>query len=1284
MKPTERIVRGWGLVLLTVVLVLFGSCKYELIDEPTLNYNEKKNAADYSDFILPPQKVTASHGLSRIVELEWEKVSNAVQYHIYSAATPYDTFTKVSETKGDETQISIDEESGITKYYCVCAVNFYGTISSKSIVACGSTLSVPVITEIVSAQEGNSVTVNWWMDNCNQNTYEKIISYNISVYANESSNIKLQALTAPGSARAIGVDGLNSTTEYYFTVEAVHSNNKSKEISTRTSAQTAHRVIPEPPADLTVTQGESISEIKLTWKLPEQVWYRTSEGSSGFELRPLYFKVYRKPSSAPDSEFKPLDIVITPATYKAGEEATLTDPDSATLINGVQYDYYVKSFTGGEIPQGKEISAQTSETPITKGWKQGVPEFYINSSYTKPNEDSNIFSKITFAPVLVFETFGQNYKYVIVQSKKQLNSTSFDPNPLVIVFDSKPQLNSYIYEFNNPENEEGYYFYKLFICKNDASAQDYDSKKYQEIEASGKYLVTNDAEKIPVIEDFTVDDGYKNKYVLNWKYNPEYKYIIHYRDEGDLQEKTLELAADDSCFAGKSLGQIITKEHEAQPGTNRIYSLEASTGLSTIVKPGNAQNDVIYQTLGLPAPHIDTFDHDKITVTWDAVQSAGTVYTVSACYEDNQSIPLITAGSNSITLGDGETQVSFELNNPDGYDYAEISGKNIKFRVTASSQKHPSDTTEKEIDVCTLGPALTQTKAALIPNSNSIVVEWNEVRGAAGYIIKRVCYKKGNTSETPATSDIDTYYYDGSVIKANNETVDDSRVSVTKSGSRFTLMDKTKEPEDDTKSYEINQSRIAWGIPFDYFVIPVKADGTAPNFEYLQIPHHYGATTGYGFNVKAQKADDGEKQILEWTTPYIKSGDAPSIYYRKAGEASNSWQLIATAEQATQTTCSFTPKDKLSAYEYLVAYGKSDDALINKVPQSFIDDIKLGLSAKETRAEYSYANGVEEKANKGYLLSVSLSADKGSGYSEDVTWGEWDYANRAIGPDSAKVFIKNYNISSDYIEVATLDNQLHYVSAATCTNTTIDRINNRKINLYPTTLMDGTTTMPVTKGPLMVLRDAKHYYALELTKGQKTAMVEGDDIYAYRDINDKELVKCALLNMAYGFYLDAGGDAELTKVGEKYRYVNDSPKTIPSSQGGIATFSARDYQLFIGKYKVNVSMTNFTPLQQTPGKVSSSVLKISVPIAKFRIKGTADPYIFEFEETFTVNTFKADPKMPDSYEKTFTVNCPNKNTLEVKINGKSIDSEALNRRIYFPLQIDEDKWWFKESSYGWW
>jgi len=83
------------------------SCKYELVQETSHDFREKKNAADYEDFIIPPAWLKASKGLSKCVELEWESVPNAVQYQVFCADSPYDSFTMVSETKDADTKIRL-------------------------------------------------------------------------------------------------------------------------------------------------------------------------------------------------------------------------------------------------------------------------------------------------------------------------------------------------------------------------------------------------------------------------------------------------------------------------------------------------------------------------------------------------------------------------------------------------------------------------------------------------------------------------------------------------------------------------------------------------------------------------------------------------------------------------------------------------------------------------------------------------------------------------------------------------------------------------------------------------------------------------------------------------------------------------------------------------------------------------------------------------------------------------------------------------------------------------
>ncbi|MBR5033367.1 MAG: fibronectin type III domain-containing protein [Treponema sp.] len=1286
MKPTERFDRGWSLKVVFLIISLFMcSCKYELVKEPTFNYNDKKNAADYNDFIVAPSSVTASHGLSKSVSIEWEAVPNAVQYYIYSCSTPYDTFTKVSETKGSETQIIIDEESGITKYYCVSAVNYYGTVSLKSVVTCGSTLSVPIITEITSAEEGDSLTVNWWMDNCRPETYESNISYEISVYLNATSNIKQKTLTASGNCRSLTVDDLMSKTEYYFTVEAINSNNKDKEISTRTSALTAHRVIPAPAADFTVTQGSIKDKVELSWTLPPKVWYRTTSGSSGFELYPLYFEIYRKEagSSANFALLKKETITAYPEDTTTERTHTYTDSD---VTRGKQYEYYIQSFTDG-LPEGKTVTADSSKTSVKTGWALSVPNLSIKSDYEK---EEGTFTSINFILNLEFEAYDVPYTYVLKRTGEKLpaeqtfGGTASKEQSFSSIMELKNYTDSFPSTGKTLVDEKGYYSYCVEI-RNENTVLD-------TAEASGKCLVTNDANAVPVIENFTVEEGYKDKFVLSWKFNSEYTYILHWKDyiTGNNEASELNVSGTD--------GSTVTYNHTAASGKQYSYQLEAvKEGLSTFAYPNNDSAEKVYYTLGTPSPVITEYDYDKIIVRWDSVQMAQASYIVSAKYENN-STELSNSTNTTITQNE-DNSFTCIFNNPD-YNDALKSGKNIKLEVKAKSSAQLDQETTKTIDVCTVGPANINLSIATEPSHNEIVTTWNKVDGAKGYIIRRICGINSFVQEPVSSADVDIYYYDGTTLYAGSEQVADKRAVISKTNTGFKLTDKYCEPDNSTDSYESNQSYISWGIPYSYYVVPVKETGSADDFScdessisingksaYTNVTVQQGATYGYGLNVKAQKSDSSTVQIIEWKQPYITSNNTPSFFYREAGSSANTWKKINTYTLNGNEQVTFTPETQTGAYEYLVAYKR---ASASAVPLSLINDTRLGLSTEEKRTEYNYSNGVnKEKANKGYLLAVNLNADTGTDKSENVYWDEWDYENRSIGPDSAVLRIKNYNISDQWVKVASLDENLYYSSKSEPLNTTVTKIDDVTVNLKPTKIMDDDSSLKVTPGYMQVLRDAKHYYSLVLTKGESNCVVaEDDSVYAYRDIGEKELVKCALLNVAYGFYLDTGGKPDLSNVEGKAKYEEISSLAFDGT--GSASFGEREYIWVgseIGKYKADVSMNNFAPNMLNPSGKKTCVVKISFGPVSTRTKGGTDRYLDKFRtENFIINVSGIDNQMPASYNKDLIVTCTGKNNLTVKIGNTTIidTSNHDTRCVYFPIQLDEDYWWFKDTSKGWW
>ena len=622
MRLTNKSVKWWEFTVVLVFFIsLFGSCKYELVREPTLIYDESKNAADYEDYILPPKEVRASQGQKKSVTLSWEPVENAVQYQIYSAATPYDPFAKISETKAAETEIIIDEESGITKYYSVCAVNYYGTVSAKSVVVMGSTLAVPVITEITADSEGDAVFLEWWMDNCSEQTYQNSVAFNVYASLKSSPNIKVRNLTVAGNVRNLKIDGLTSKTEYLFEVEVLNSLAGVKETSGKCSAETAHRVLPDAPLDFSVTKGIDKNEVVLNWKTPDGAWYRQNSGASGFVKHPLYFEIYKK-ESGKEGEYTRLALIKLGADTSASQtELVFSDEDKANCSKldapydnyyigaslsytdtitdenrGKKYSYYVQSITD-DVPAGKIITSQSSCTPVEEGWTVGVPVFSIKTDYQQTGtEDQARFTQITFEYNLKFDNYGIGYTYFVKRQQLALTGGTPVGEPQWVAYNSVESINAKKDIFNpvqgQTENEYGYYIYTLYLCQaGTTEAECKNNQFYYEAPASGRYIVTHDASNIPKIGSFTVDDGYADKYKLKWEYNSEYVYTIHWwKMHGDEKgtEESLEIAINNANITTEGGKEYYNYTHQGiTSGDRRIYQLEASTGLSSYAKYSN-------------------------------------------------------------------------------------------------------------------------------------------------------------------------------------------------------------------------------------------------------------------------------------------------------------------------------------------------------------------------------------------------------------------------------------------------------------------------------------------------------------------------------------------------------------------------------------------------------------------------------------------------------------------------------------------------------------------------
>ena len=78
---------------------------------------------------------------------------------------------------------------------------------------------------------------------------------------------------------------------------------KSTENSDILNQSTAHSLIPAAPENFEVTKGTSKDYVTLSWALPK---FAEIKSSTAFETRPVYFKIYRKLESAPETAYEPI------------------------------------------------------------------------------------------------------------------------------------------------------------------------------------------------------------------------------------------------------------------------------------------------------------------------------------------------------------------------------------------------------------------------------------------------------------------------------------------------------------------------------------------------------------------------------------------------------------------------------------------------------------------------------------------------------------------------------------------------------------------------------------------------------------------------------------------------------------------------------------------------------------------------------------------------------------------------------------------------------------------
>lgn len=1186
--------------LLFVSSVFLMSCKQVLLPQPGGFDQSKNSSGSITTEWTAPTDLKVTQGLQGRIELTWKPVLNAVRYFIYRSDTPFGNFVQVGETT--DALYTQKVTAGTDTYYKITAINLQNQETDYSVAVRGTSLAQPVISDIQGdAQEGDStVTVYWYMNNVD--AYADAVRYELVCYdatGKEQKRIPGES----GNKTELTVTGLTPNTTYLYQVEAYNIAEQDKtEASDKIDAQTARRLRPNPPENLTVSQGAFGDKVEVSFVLPTKVDVAVEKNV--YEQFPLYFKIYRKVAGEDDSTYEPVCGYfgsIKDNAYKNGGDCfagqyTPTDPDApyqegetvtwtdSTVVRGRQYQYKVQSYTDIE---SRVITSDKSIATSEPGWAVAPLSFEMDPVIYDDEYDSegNPVSHKTaqLSATLTFDTLGKtdSYTYELTVNYRRRNNedgslSESTPTKLGDFF-TVDELSDHIYKADLHANPGSYSF--------TVNAKHKTSGWTESITTPNSRYVVPDLQPL-IVQNLVVQDGYPDKFVLTWDRDPSVTYEIKYKME-DAQGGDYTLIEPVLADEGAEPGQTQPFEYplthyDGTQGKNAVTSGDAlrieivpyTDYQGDNHKAGNPESpDQLFYTLGTPAV---TFEEsktaaDSITVTWPKIEKA-TSYEVTYAYKDVPVETQILRDGVATTFADAykadtkiipatkneEGQISddmtFTFSKPIGYDYMAYSGKAVTVTVKAINETRNTEIAGTAT-TRTLGPAAAGVKATVASKEEIIDVSWKKVPGATGYLIARTRYGASNTDDSRSTDGEFVYFYDGTKLSVQGQDITPVS-SVKLNGDTFTLTDKYTDstgvgPQDTTYKFRIEQDKLGWGYPYRYQVFPVTE--SSPSFSRSENLNQ--CTVGSVTYQDADKNYDVGSAIgygLDVKATKAESADTVTVTWTKPYLEDNT-KLAPVVYRKTSSDPSgkweaITPSITNTEATVSIASEKTDtkhkafDYIVKYEEQSSFEGNPHPYYVESLKGDG------QEAANKGYYFTI-LGADASkreiAGNAEELTVTAYDWKERKNGPEAYKVYIKNNNIDGEWHLVATVpvtDKGYGAITGGNDTGITVSNPAGTVLRFTPKFTDDVHTKY------LKVLRDYKHYYKIEAVRTitdsdgveTKISTVLGDDdsIWGARQITAKEFAKMSLIGMARAIELSRGSSGGNWDDGDRRTLTN--------------------------------------------------------------------------------------------------------------------------------------------------
>lgn len=1220
-------------------LFTFVGCKNQLLPKPDLGSTDVVSVETQWG---SPQNLTATQGLKGKIDLNWSPVKNAVRYYIYRAETPFSAYKQIGETQDSVASYSVVVPAGTDAYFKIKAVDINDSESDFSVATRGTSLAKPLISDVVGdAQEGDtSVTVYWYMNNLE--SYKDSVRYE-AVCLDLSKNEKFRLSVSSGETKAV-ISGLVPNTHYFYRIEAYNIADQTQtEVSDEMDAQTARRLRPNAPEELTFGQGAYSDKVEISFTLPETVDVAVEK--KVYEQKPLYFKIYRKLTQEDDSKYIPVCSYFgayeketdtnlfgsecfasqyTPDSedlpYKVGQKVKWEDKN---VKRGQQYTYKVQSYAD------KVTNIITSEKSFETGtgWAVAPITYQMKDAVYEDGNDEKgeqIHKKAVLSGILTFDSkeLDEDYSYDLsVMINKIAENGELEPEEVTSVKSglTRSQLQEFVYTVNLPEQKGNYSFEITVTNKNSGWSEKIKS-------SNSRYIVP---ELNPlIVENALVKDGFTDKFKISFTKNPENTYKIEYKLSDENDYKIVKEIPPD---AGNSESKEYVYEFIKTDDGN--YTVKSGDVLKFKITPidKNGKSGVPYEfdgkkfyTLGTPKVSFDpqTVSQNSLTVSWQKIEKA-TSYEVTYAYKNVDETKNIirnnvaTSFKNAYNddkktvsideqLSDENITVTFE--NPIGYDYTEYSGKEIEITVKAINKENETQPqTEGKVIAYTLGPAAAQVTASVAEKEKGINVNWKKVPGAAGYLIARTRYGALNADDSKSEDGEFVYFYDADSKKLSvygyEINLEESGIKVDDNNENFILTDNyadstTVSADDTARKFYIEQDKIGWGYPYRYQIFPVKSSSynferkdnkcTIDDVTFLDADKNYavGSAIGYGLDVKASKAESADTVTVTWTKPYLgdKANLKPIVYRKASLVDENKWEscISTISGNCAEMKIEYDKERKDEAYDYIIKYEESPT---EAEPSPYYLESQKGDG--------------EEAQNKGYyftILGANATKIAIEGNAEDLTINAYNWEKRKQGPEAYRIYIKNNNIAADYKLVATV--QVTNKGYGNITEEKGDDIAVSVTNPAGTTLRFTPIGDNVHKGILKVLRDYKHYYKIEAirtvtrsngTIEEVTTEFKDENLYGVRQITDEELLIVSMDTIRSSFkkkwYTEGSSGGDLSSTSFKGTITGTCYTGI--DRNGFFGTNYRRYQRFMD-YTDSFVKVNGTMMKDNGGGVGSN------------------------------------------------------------------------------------------------